>query len=238
MSKKVTAGLFAIVILIVAMDIGVVFPMWKLYKTKDVDQKVNTTATDNIKELEEEIESLQEKNNALVTRNKRLRKSLKEQIKETSEIKDALTKAYADMDALNSLLDELFPDEELTTETVATPVPTVSEPPAPGAAINGTYTEPGFGRVEIIVEAVDDSNYVITINGSNGASSNSTSNLTGTWDAASSSVVYTGSRTDNENGVVTSYYNESGRLYFTNGYTLYWTDASSNNVDRGPFVKQ
>lgn len=108
--------------------------------------------------------------------------------------------------------------------------------------ICGTFTEPGSGRVQISIafnnpDAADD--YIVNIIGSNGAADDSTWTLTANWDVSSSSLVYKGKRIDTVNGVISSSYdNVTGSLRFNDPNTLYWTDASSGNTDRGPFTKE
>lgn len=161
-----------------------------------------------------------------------------------------ITKFSKVKEELSELKNEAVDVQEAST-AVVTPTPTPEPTPEPTMytefddgkcymSICGNYEEIGSGRVQIKV-AFNDVNaadpYIVNIQGSNGAADNSTWNLTANWDASTSSLIYSGSKTANVNGVVTSYDNITGSLRFDNESTLYWTDPSTGNVDRGPFTK-
>lgn len=166
---------------------------------------------------------------------------------------EQLEEELAESDTLRNDPIEIVPT---SVEAVSTPTETPTPEPTPVETISvagdefsdgkcymdiaGNFTEPGFGRVQIRVSphdagAADD--YVVNINGSNGAADNSTWTTTANWDAASSSLIYHGVRTDNVNGVTTTYDEITGSLRYDGPDTLYWTDSGTGNYDRGPFER-
>ena len=192
----------------------------------------------------------------------KVRKSKNEAVISASRTKSELEQAKIDIESLqymndyyNEVLGEMLPETPSgsypyseTTETVSEEVSTPEPTPAPTEAptetapmdICGNFEEIGSGRVQITVTPHDASapdDYLVTIHGSNGAADNSEWQTVANWDAGSSSIIYQGIRVDNANGVQTRYDGITGSLRFDGPNTLYWTDESTGNYDRGPFSK-
>lgn len=227
MSKKVKliVGLLCMIIIMCICTTAFV-----LYAMK---QKMDGS-TETIVKLEEEVKIANDK--------------AKKVEAELNDTKEQLVKTS---DELIEVSEELKESKKASkeTETVASakvstpePMPAPTEAPTETAPMDicGNFEEIGSGRVQIRVTPHDASasaDYLVTIEGSNGAMDNSSWYLTGNWDAGSSSIIYQGIREDNVNGVQTTYDGITGSLRFDGPNTLYWTDESTGNYDRGPFSK-
>lgn len=244
MSKKKKVKVVCLIVLVVVV-MGLVVGAW--YFAKTVDAKFEQ---DRTRILELKAELIEE------------RSAHKKAKRDLEEVTNTLAFTEEELMQMTKKFDEVR-SEETVSEEVSTPEPTpaptevpVSTPtPTPESTpiytefddgkcymdICGSFLEPGSGRVQINImfhDAGAPDDYVVNIDASSGAAYSSQYSLTGNWNASTSSLDYHGNRMDTIDGVSTSYEGITGSLRFDGPNTLYWTDPSTEDYDRGPFVKQ
>ena len=243
MSKKMKFAVGVICVVAVGGTGGVGYLLYNMQQQMNESVKV-------IAQLEQDITLANDKANQAATRAKDVKKKLKKanaQIEGLQEKNRELEEAAVEIIEMPTVMPEpIVGVTETPQETLGITQP--GNEFSDGKCymdIVGKYLEIGYGRVEIMVmysDADSPYDYLITIEGSNGASSHSTSTLTGNWDSSSSSIMYTGTRVDTEinpdgSKQYTSYDNQTGSLRFESETTLYWTEPGTGNNDRGPFTK-